>query len=574
MTGKIINLILLGVLVGVLLGGMLGAVIPDAMLATAIVGKLYLNALAIVAIILVLVGFPLALARYGDLRRFDNKSAGAFIMTVTSAVVIIAAGVVLVRLVAAQAISPHGFTAAIMSDFFQVQANLSGDYLGQLLPEGLLRAVLNASYLGWVLFALILGLVLPGVGTRGRTLQMFLEDVTGAMIRISELLFVLAPLGLIVVTGVLVARAGGSFSDIFSSLLYPVILVIALVLYCAVVLPLAIKWWHKVPENRGQRDDRDRGRNDRPMMAGGRPGQRPMGQDRGGRGRDPRFDRNRDRDRDRGDRSDRPRGDRDDRNRGERSDRDDRGDRDRGRRDFRRDRNEGPRTETPREDSPFAVSKSTHVFDPEAPSQAVPLPEIAGEETPPIVSEEQRPSGDMQRRDRDDRNDRGPRDRRDRDRRGGGGGGRDRQGRGGRDRGRGPRRFDRNDSGDRQPAPESVSAEGESNDFDAPSDLSRIFDPVPEIDNTDDQPIRSSRPEPQNDNEYSGETPSTPENEPEIVYGRSRHGNRPERQESDNAQPAPPSPAPETSDNEPKAIDHYSTEGIEFGRASRRKNRR
>lgn len=569
MTGKQINLILLGVLVGVLLGGMLGAVIPDAMLATAVVGKLFVNALALVAIVLILVGFPLALARYGDIRRFDGKAAGAFVITVSSAVVLIAVGVVLVRLIAAQAIPQHGFTTALFGDLLQVQTSVGGDYLGVLLPETLMRAVLNGTYLGWVLFALIIGLVLPEVGTRGRTLQMWLDDLTRAMLRISELLLVLAPIALIFVAGALVSYANGSFSDLFSTLWYPIVLVLAVVLYCGVVLPLAIKWWQKVPESRGQRDDSSRPR-DRQMMSS-RPGQRPMGQDRGGRGRDQRFDRNRDRDRSDRDRGDRPRGDRDDRNRG---DRDERGDRDRGRRDFRR---EGQR-DSQREDSPFAVGKAAHVFDPEAPSQAVQLPELAEETTSAVVSED-RPTSDTQvrdrgdrpeRTDRGDRGDRGPRGGRDRDRRGGG---RDRQGRnGGRDRGRGPRRYDRQDSNDTQVAPESAAVEAESSDFDAPSDLSRVFEPVPESESNG-----IDRGE-----EY--QTPSRPENdmgngereaseEPEVMYGRGRHAHRAERHESDDSHAS--QPAPSTSgEGEPKPIDHYSTDGIEFGRTSRRKHRR
>lgn len=560
MTGKQINLILLGVLVGVLLGGMLGAVIPDAMLATAVVGKLFVNALAIVAIVLVLVGFPLALARYGDIRRFDSKSAGAFVITVSSAVVLIAVGVVLVRLVASQAIPQHGFTTALFGDLLQVQTSVGGDYLGVLLPETLMRAVLNGTYLGWVLFALIIGLVLPEVGTRGRTLQMWLDDLTRAMLRISELLLVLAPIALIFVAGTLVAYANGSFSDLFSTLWYPIVLVLAAVLYCGVVLPLAIKWWQKVPESRGQRDDSLRQR-DRQMMSP-RPGQRPMGQDRGPRGRDQRFDRNRDRDR-----GDRPRGDRDDRNRG---DREERGDRDRGRRDFRR---EGPR-ESQREDSPFAVGKAAHVFDPEAPSQAVQLPELKEETSSAAISED-RPTGDTQSRergdrpDRGDRGDRGPRGGRDRDRRGGG---RDRQSRGGRDRGRGPRRFDRPESSDTQAAPESAAVESESSDFDAPSDLSRVFDPVPEsesngIDRAEEYQA-PSRPESENRN---GEHATAEETE--GMYGRGRHAHRAERHEPDDSHASHPAPSA-SGENEPKPIDHYSTDGIEFGRTSRRKHRR
>lgn len=560
MTGKQINLILLGVLVGVLLGGMLGAVIPDAMLATAVVGKLFVNALALVAIVLVLVGFPLALARYGDIRRFDSKAAGAFVITVSSAVVLIAVGVVLVRLVAAQAIPQHGFTTALFGDLLQVQTSVGGDYLGVLLPETLMRAVLNGTYLGWVLFALIIGLVLPEVGTRGRTLQMWLDDLTRAMLRISELLLVLAPIAVIFVAGALVAYANGSFSDLFSTLWYPIVLVIAVVLFCGVVLPLAIKWWQKVPESRGQRDDSSRPRDRQPMPA--RPGQRPMGQDRGGRGRDQRFDRNRDRDR-----GDRPRGDRDDRNRG---DREERGDRDRGRRDFRR---EGPR-DSQREDSPFAVGKAAHVFDPEAPSKAVQLPELAEETTSAVVSED-RPMGDTQSRDRgdrperSDRGDRGPRGGRDRDRRGGG---RDRQGRGGRDRGRGPRRFERPESSDTQAAPESAALESESSDFEAPSDLSRVFDPVPESESNGidrgEEYQAPSRPASDmgNDERESSE-------EPDVMYGRGRHAHRNERHESDDSPASQPAPSA-SGESEPKPIDHYSTDGIEFGRTSRRKHRR
>ena len=599
MTGKTINLILLGVLVGVLLGGILGAVIPDAMRAIGLVGTLYVNALAIVAIVLVLIGFPLALARYGDLRRFDNDSVRKFVITVASAVVVIALGVVLVRLVAAEAINPHGFTAGLMTDLFGIETRITGDYLGTLIPEGLMRAVLQGSYLGWVLFALIFGMVLPTISSRTRSLHSLFEDITGTMIRISELLLVLAPLAMLFVGGALVARNGLGVGEMFSELWYPLVLVIAIIMYAAIVLPLAITWWNKTQEVRGRREEPSRGRPGAPMGTA-RPGQRPMGQDRG-RGRDQRFDRDR-APRDRDQRPDRDHGDKDRGDRGERE-RGDR-DRDRGRRDFRRDRDrtesprpESARRETPREDSPFAVSKSAHTFDPEVPNQPVAVPEVQADIQTPVVSAD-RPQSDSEvqrdRGDRGDRPDRAPRDRHDRDHRGG----RDRQGRGGRDRGRSdrPRRFERTESTEAsQPSGGSTLTPRESEEL-SDSGADRLAEGVfgaggaPALDTPNREVTERSsgdRDERQDTDKYSRPEPtysSAPERtEPEsrpareeseqpAQNGRSTHTNRTHSEES--ATESAKAPEPETSTDAPKPIDHYTTDGIAFGRGNRRKNRR
>ncbi len=601
MTGKTINLILLGVLVGVLLGGILGAIMPGAMSAAGLVGTLYVNALAIVAIVLVLVGFPLALARYGDLRRFDNDSAGKFIITVFSAVVVIAVGVVLVRLVAAEAINPHGTSANLLTDLFGVETRISGDYLGMLIPVGLMRSVIEGSYLGWVIFALIFGMVLPTISSRTRTLHSFLEDLCGTMNKVSELLLVVAPVAMIFIAGALVGRNGLGFGEMFSELWYPLVLVIAIVLYAAVVLPLAVNWWQKTHEIRGRREEPQRGRPGGPMMSS-RPGQRPMGQDRG-RGRDQRYDRDRGpRDRDqRPDRGDRERGDRDrgDRDRGDRDrgdrydrgDRRDRGDRDRGRRDFNRDRSDSPRPEpvrreTPREDSPFAVSSSAHTFDPEVPDQQVALPKVE-EDAVSVTPTESRPQADSDfRRDQSDRPDRGPRDN---DRRDRGRGGRDRQGRGGRDRdrdrGRGdrPRRFERPaPTESAQPSGATTSTPSGSEDlFDGGSDRlaesvfgaggSAAFEPtertMPERSNgereSEPEAPRYSRPEPVESSSDESDQPKQ--------FGRPSHA--PQAQEESPSSTEKPK-EPERPVEAPKAIDHYSPEGIEFGRGNRRKNRR
>jgi hypothetical protein len=599
MTGKTINLILLGVLVGVLLGGILGAVIPDAMRAIGLVGTLYVNALAIVAIVLVLIGFPLALARYGDLRRFDNESAGKFVITVASAVVVIALGVVLVRLVAAEAINPHGFTAGLMTDLFQIETRITGDYLGTLIPEGLMRAVLQGSYLGWVIFALIFGMVLPTISSRTRTLHSLFEDITGTVIRISELLLVLAPLAMLFIAGALVARNRLGVGEMFSELWYPLVLVIAIIMYAAIVLPLAITWWNKTQEIRGRREEPSRGRPGQPVGSG-RPGQRPMGQDRS-RGRDQRFDRDR-APRDRDQRPDRDRGDRDRNERGDRGDRE-RGDRDRdrGRRDFRRDRDrtesprpESARRETPREDSPFAVSKSAHTFDPEVPNQPVAVPEVHEEIQAPVIPVERSQADPEIRRDRGDRPDRGPRDRHDRDNRGG----RDRQGRGGRDRGRSdrPRRFERPEATEAgQPSGGSSFTPRESEDI-VDSGADRLaegvfgvggapaFEPAereiserPGADR-DEQPDtdRYTRPEPTHssapERKEPESRPSRDESEQPVQYGRSSHTHRPQSEES--SADSNKAPEPEPSAEAPKPIDHYSTDGIAFGRGNRRKNRR
>ena len=241
MTQRTTNLIVLGMLAGVVLGALLGYVWPAGMLATAVVGELFINALKILILPLIVASMIVGVTSLGDIRRVGRTGLlvlGYFLATTTVAVML---GLILVWIIR----PGDGVLAGGMAAAATPPATGGGirDIILSFIPDNIVAAMVEGRYLGVIIFSLVVGGVLSTLGPRARTMVNFFRELNQVVMKIVYLLLYAAPVGLLSIVGTIVARNTDSLGELGQGLAwYALTLLIGLVIHAVVVLPLALKF--------------------------------------------------------------------------------------------------------------------------------------------------------------------------------------------------------------------------------------------------------------------------------------------------------------------------------------------
>ncbi|RME20178.1 MAG: dicarboxylate/amino acid:cation symporter, partial [Candidatus Zixiibacteriota bacterium] len=165
MNQRTTNLILIGMLAGVIIGALLGVVWPQAMLATSVIGQLFINALKLVILPLIVASLIVGVTSLGDVRKVGRTGVKVivyFLATTTIAVVI---GLILVNIIRpGDGVSTAA--AQLTEGVRGAQARSVTDILLNLIPANIVKAMVDGQYLGIIIFSLFIGGVLTTLGPR------------------------------------------------------------------------------------------------------------------------------------------------------------------------------------------------------------------------------------------------------------------------------------------------------------------------------------------------------------------------------------------------------------------------
>jgi Na+/H+-dicarboxylate symporter len=233
---------LIGSLAAVILGALGGIFAPDLFSSTAIIGQLFLNALTFVLIPLIIAVSIQSVFAFGD----TSKSARTVGLTVlyflgtAAAAVVIATGVCLVTSSGAGIVTEGASTPDVLRYAKEITPSL---LLSQLVPANLIVSIAQGQYFGLIILAMLIGGVLMGAGPRGMVVGDFFRGLSGALSRLTQLLTLVAPIGLLFLTGAVFAdnqaNLGAFTSTLFGGLIS---FVVGLVIFGFLFLP-ALYWY-------------------------------------------------------------------------------------------------------------------------------------------------------------------------------------------------------------------------------------------------------------------------------------------------------------------------------------------
>ncbi len=236
------TVISLATVVGVFLGGAAGYFWPEGMLSLGFIGELFLNALRLVIIPLIVAGLITGVASIGDIRKTGRSAATALVYFVGTTIIAVGIGLALVNIIG-PGYGVERSTELASGQLQEVGRMTAGEIVSALIPANHIEAMLNGRYFGIILFSLLFGAVLTTMASRRQPVVQFFRSVQEAVMKLTQLLLYVAPVGLFCLVGAAVAANAAHGGILFDNLgPYLLVLGIGFGVHAVVVLPLAVKF--------------------------------------------------------------------------------------------------------------------------------------------------------------------------------------------------------------------------------------------------------------------------------------------------------------------------------------------
>ncbi len=242
MSNKTGQMILIGMFAGMVLGAIGGYFAGDIFLKIRFLGAIFVNALQLVAILLIIFSMIVGVSAMGDIRK-SGKMLGQtmlyFLATTGIAVVI---GMILVNIIRPGS-GIETFGAGIPDAVAQGRGKGLADLIVSLVPGNIFSAASEGALLGLIVFSMVLGGALTTMGSAGKVVVDFLDTLSRAMMKIIQMIMYYAPFGIFVLIGGIVAENRLGIGHLISGLgLYTLTVVLGLLIQGVIIFPIILKY--------------------------------------------------------------------------------------------------------------------------------------------------------------------------------------------------------------------------------------------------------------------------------------------------------------------------------------------
>lgn len=213
----------LGVLVGVVFGGFTGVLMP--------IADIFVRALRMMIVPLVFSSLVMGVVNLGNIRDLGKVGARAFGYYLATTVLAVLLGLLLVNV-----IHPGlGGNSNLLSHSVQADVIHRGDSFSmvdiftQIVPENIVESMVKGEMLPLIFFSLLVGSALNLIGKKGAGFKSFVDGLNEVMLRITQWVMLLAPVGVFALMATLVGRTG--FAALKPLAFYVIVVLLGLVLH-------------------------------------------------------------------------------------------------------------------------------------------------------------------------------------------------------------------------------------------------------------------------------------------------------------------------------------------------------
>ncbi len=204
-------------------------------------GQIFIKLLKMLIVPLVFSSMVMGVARVGDIRRLGNlggKTFAFYLLTTFASV--------LVGLIAVNLIRP-GLGGSSLGGDVPAVARTSvtvGSIVLNMIPENPIKAAAEGQILPLIVFALLFGAVLTTIGEKAKPLIDFFESLFTAMMRLTDWIIRLTPIGVFALIATVVAQTGpGIFANVGR---YMLTVIVGLAFHAVITLPLLLRFVGRV----------------------------------------------------------------------------------------------------------------------------------------------------------------------------------------------------------------------------------------------------------------------------------------------------------------------------------------
>ena len=199
-------------------------------------GQIFIKLLKMLIVPLILASMITGVARVGDIRKLGGLGGRTFVFYITTTFASVFVGLVLVNLVQPGVGAPE--IGGDVPDAVRTHVTI-GSILLNMIPSNPVKAMAEMQILPLIVFSLLFGAVLTTMGERGKPLTSLFESLNDAMMKLTDWVIQLAPVGVFALLASVVMETGpGIFANLGK---YMATVLLGLAVHALVTLPLLLR---------------------------------------------------------------------------------------------------------------------------------------------------------------------------------------------------------------------------------------------------------------------------------------------------------------------------------------------
>jgi Na+/H+-dicarboxylate symporter len=224
------------IFIGMALGILVGWLFGPAAVELKVIGDLFIKVLKLIAVPLIFAQLTLGVFSIGDPKKLGRIGIKTFVYFTLTTLISVGIGLVLVNVIQPGVGADLGL-AALPQNLNQGPPGIKQLILN-LVPDNIFYSLANTDVLGVVFFSLFFGFVLASIPEKAAVVVGFLDGVNEAMLRMTEIIMKIAPIG---VFALMAAMIGAKGLAVLGSLVkYMLTVISGLVINAFIVLPLLL----------------------------------------------------------------------------------------------------------------------------------------------------------------------------------------------------------------------------------------------------------------------------------------------------------------------------------------------
>lgn len=228
-------------LVAIFIGIVLGFISPSGAELISPIGDIFLRLLKMLIVPLVFFSITSGICKMGDVKQLRTVGSRYILWIIISAIL-----AALVGVVAALIVQPGKGTTEFLSET-QAGAAVKYSFIENVInwfPTNIVEAFVNAEMIQIIVFCMFLGVSLLALGDKVRVLIDLIDQGSEAMLKITEFIMELSPIGILSLMATMVSTISGAMMKEIAVFL--ILDIVACFLLLALIYPLIIKVFAKL----------------------------------------------------------------------------------------------------------------------------------------------------------------------------------------------------------------------------------------------------------------------------------------------------------------------------------------
>jgi len=229
------------ILIAIILGVVVGLTLGEKANHLKFAGDMFIRLLKMIIIPLILASMVAGIVSLGDVRKLGRIGLKTFIYYAATTLLAVGVGLVLVNLLKPGVGVKMGAEAAV--DLAGRETPSVVSIIKDIIPANLFDAMAKDKVLSVIFFSLLLGVAISSTGEKARILTAFFESFNMVMMKITDWIMRLAPIGVFALMAYTIGTMG--FSVLRPLAVYMVTVVLGLSIHAFVTLPVLLSLFGK-----------------------------------------------------------------------------------------------------------------------------------------------------------------------------------------------------------------------------------------------------------------------------------------------------------------------------------------